>query len=58
MRVNSNNLLPGIHSFITGNPRTKTAATKGSRTQKRKAALATYSADERRFGRRTGASQT
>lgn len=51
MRINANNSYPGIHSFITGAPRTKTAATKGSRTQKRKANLATYTPHERQFGR-------
>lgn len=41
----------GLGSFRTGSPRTRVEPTKGSKTQRRKAALATYSPEEKKNGR-------
>lgn len=44
----------GLRSFLTGAPRTRTAPRDGSVTQRRKAALRSYSNDERKNSRRAG----
>lgn len=45
------NVLPGLKTFKTGSPKTSTAPTDGSKTQRRKAALKTYDMNEREKGR-------
>ena len=49
--MKTNATMPGIKSFITGAPRYRVPATPGSKTQRRKAALATYTPHERKNGR-------
>ena len=46
------NVLPGLSTFKTGSPRTGTAPTDGSKTQRRKVELKSYNSAERINGRK------